>query len=120
MQALAGLRRLGDVLGDVLAPREFARAAAAAVQALAERAVGASADAFLMSITGSLSLCMLSCGLCGVSVIRGTAHRLEVSWKLHGSLMDGCACAEELLALCDVSVGEQQGLLNLAKQSAKR
>jgi hypothetical protein len=40
-QALAGLRRLGDVLANVLAPREFAAAAGAAVQALAARAVGA-------------------------------------------------------------------------------
>lgn len=40
-QALHGLRRLGDVLGGVLAPREFVRVAAAVVQALTERAVGA-------------------------------------------------------------------------------
>ncbi|KAK9905917.1 hypothetical protein WJX75_008898 [Coccomyxa subellipsoidea] len=39
-QALHGLRRLGDVLGGVLAPREFVRVAATVVQALADRAVG--------------------------------------------------------------------------------
>ena len=39
-QALHGLRRLGDVLGGVLAPREFVRVASAVVQALADRAVG--------------------------------------------------------------------------------
>ncbi len=40
-QALHALRRLGDMLGSVLAPREFVRVAAAVVQALAHRAVGA-------------------------------------------------------------------------------
>ena len=39
-QALHGLRRLGDMLAGVLAPREFVRVAAAVVQALGDRAVG--------------------------------------------------------------------------------
>ncbi|CAL8471952.1 g11494 [Coccomyxa elongata] len=39
-QALHALRRLGDMLGSVLAPRDFVRVAAAVVQALAHRAVG--------------------------------------------------------------------------------
>ena len=39
-QAQHALRRLGDVLGGTLAPRDFVRAAAAAVDALAERAGG--------------------------------------------------------------------------------
>lgn len=39
-QALHGLRRLGDILGGVLAPREFVRVAAAVVQALGDRAAG--------------------------------------------------------------------------------
>ncbi len=39
-QAVHALRRLGDVLGGTLAPRDFVRTAAAAVDALAERAAG--------------------------------------------------------------------------------
>lgn len=39
-QALHALRRLGDVLGGTLAPKDFVRTAAAAVDALAERAAG--------------------------------------------------------------------------------
>ncbi len=40
-QALHALRRMGDVLGGVLAPREFVRVAGTVVQTLADRAVGA-------------------------------------------------------------------------------
>ena len=39
-QAVHALRRLGDVLGGTLAPKDFVRTAAAAVDALAERAAG--------------------------------------------------------------------------------
>ncbi|EIE23685.1 hypothetical protein COCSUDRAFT_63210 [Coccomyxa subellipsoidea C-169] len=39
-QALHALRRMGDVMGGVLAPREFVRVAGTVVQTLADRAVG--------------------------------------------------------------------------------
>ena len=39
-QAMHALRRLGDALGGTLAPQDFVRTAAAAVDALAERAGG--------------------------------------------------------------------------------
>lgn len=39
-QAMHSLRRLGDVLGGTLAPKDLVRIAAAAIDALAERAGG--------------------------------------------------------------------------------
>ncbi len=41
-QSLAALRRMGDVLGGVLPPREFVAVAASVVQTLAERIAGMS------------------------------------------------------------------------------
>lgn len=56
-QALHGLRRLGDVLGGVLAPREFVRVAATVVQALADRAVGARLSLQVSEAVHSSVLC---------------------------------------------------------------
>ena len=52
-QAQHALRRLGDALGGTLAPRDFVRAAAAAVDALAERAGG---DLKILEILGPIPL----------------------------------------------------------------
>ena len=68
-QALAALRRLGDVLADVLPPRAFVGAAGAAVEALAGRAVGEGCFVWLLSAGRCPAWPSCLCGEMGCSCV---------------------------------------------------